>query len=98
MKTYEVYSVMYVHKTFVLQTYCNDLLEFQLPFWVYKQINMKSILCRRRCVYAGTVNISCLFGCKPKKGVYYLRNERDNGRHKYYKGLCWQNPVSLILK
>ena len=45
MKTYEVYSVMYVHKTFVLQTYCNDLLEFQLPFWVYKQINMKSILC-----------------------------------------------------
>ena len=26
------------------------------------------------------------------------RNERDNGRHAYYKGLRWQNPVSLILK
>ena len=25
--------------------------------------------CQRRRVYAGTVYISCLFGCKPKKGV-----------------------------
>ena len=35
---------------------------------VYEGIEIP-FFCQRRRVYAGTVNISCLFGCKPKKGV-----------------------------
>ena len=42
-----------VHRTYVLQTYCNDHFESQLPFLVCNQINMKYLLCQRRRVYAG---------------------------------------------
>ena len=31
----------------------NDNFDYQLPFWVCNQINMKYILCQRRRVYAG---------------------------------------------
>ena len=48
MKTYEVSSVMYID----LMS-CNPTFEFQLAFWVYKQINLEYILCQRRHVYAG---------------------------------------------
>ena len=47
---YEVSCVMYLD---VLQTYSNDHFESQLSFCVNNQINIKSILCRRRRVYAG---------------------------------------------
>ena len=36
-----------LHRTNVLQTYCNDHFEFQLPFLVWNQINMKCIYCAR---------------------------------------------------
>ena len=34
----------YVHGTYVLQTYCDGNFEFQLPYWVYNQISMTSVL------------------------------------------------------
>ena len=37
--------------------------------------------CQRRRVYAGTVYISCIFGCKHKKGV-----EIHNGRYSRFAG------------
>ena len=37
----------------VMQSYYKNHFEFQLAFWVYKQISMKYILCQRRRVYDG---------------------------------------------
>ena len=47
-----MYITLEKHRTYVLQTYSNDHFESQLPFCVNNQINIKSILCRRRRVYA----------------------------------------------
>ena len=60
MKTYEVSSVMYIE---LLSCNPNDNFEFQLPFWVYKQINMN--------IYCASVDTSML----AKRGNKHVKSE-----------------------
>ena len=59
---------------------CNDYFEFQLPFQVYIQINMKYILCQRRRIYAGKIRY-----------IYKHVKSKKNGKlaKKRYYGSCF---------